>query len=65
MEFLLGNPFSTPVGHCIGELIYVSGLTPCRDVFTRPKNRLNPVCRSLRAFSMLAVQGVLQLESHR
>lgn len=46
MEFLLGNPFSTPVGHCIGESTYVSGLTQCGDVLTRLKNRLYPVCRS-------------------
>lgn len=37
MEFLLGNPFSTPVGHCIGELTCVSGAATCGDAATPPK----------------------------
>lgn len=37
MEFLLGNPFTTPVGHCIGKLTYVSGMTTYRDALTLPK----------------------------
>jgi len=56
MEFLLGNPYSTPVGQCIGELAAYCSLM--KHVLIT----VNGPCSSIVCFKMLEM-GVVSYRS--